>query len=157
MDSLSWVLQRNAGNSADNKPLRPSTQSLQENKPFRWLPTHGAIHYTRMPPNEWRTALLRMRAGGLDTIQTYEFWILNEETQGTWRWDGQRDMGTFLGIAEEIGLGIVMRGGPWSHGECRGGGFPDWLEALSKAGQVKLRSTDPRFLALATKLYQQEE
>lgn len=97
-----------------------------------------------------------MRAGGLDSIQTYQFWLHSEEEQNKWRWDGRRSLDGFLNRTDELGLGVLMRGGPWSHGEARGGGFPDWLEALASEGKLKLRSTDPKYLALVTLLYQQE-
>ena len=45
--------------------------------------------------------------------------------------------------------------GPWSHGECRNGGFPDWLQQKSKAEGFTLRSEDPRYLALVRIYYSQ--
>ena len=49
-----------------------------------------------------------------------------------------------------IGLKVVVRCGPWCHGEVRNGGFPDWVVARK---DWTLRSTDPRFIAAARRLY----
>ena len=55
-----------------------------------------------------------------------------------------------------------MRIGPWAHGECREGGFPDWLVDkglewangdAKKARQI-LRSRDARFLGETRKLFE---
>jgi hypothetical protein len=40
---------------------------------------------------------------------------------------------------------VWLRVGPWSHGECRNGGFPDWLV---KRRDIRLRSNDPAYLYL---------
>ena len=29
--------------------------------------------------------------------------------------------------AKDVGLQVLLRIGPWDHGECRNGGHPDWL------------------------------
>jgi beta-galactosidase len=48
----------------------------------------------------------------------------------------------FLQIAQDVGLQVLFRAGPWDHGECRNGGHPDWV--LGSCG--KLRSVDPKYL-----------
>lgn len=90
-------------------------------------------------------------------VQTYVFWIHHEEVQGEWRWDGRRNLTNFLRLAQQADLQVLLRVGPWSHGEARGGGFPDWLEALAAAGKVTLRSTDPAFLNLTEAFFEQQQ
>jgi beta-galactosidase len=114
------------------------------------FPVMGEIHYSRVPQAEWREELLKMKAGGVDIVATYVFWIYHEEIQGQWDWSGRRDLKKFLQTCNELGLKVVVRCGPWCHGEVRNGGFPDWVVAHK---DWKLRSTDTNFLAATKILY----
>jgi len=114
------------------------------------FPVMGEIHYSRVPQAEWRDELLKMKAGGVDIVATYVFWIHHEEIEGQWDWSGQRDLKKFLQTCGELGLKVVVRCGPWCHGEVRNGGFPDWVVAHK---DWKLRSTDTNFLAAVKILY----
>ncbi len=117
-----------------------------------WFPVMGEMHYSRVPENEWRDELLKMKAGGVDIVATYVFWIHHEEIEGQWDWTGRRDLKKFLQTCNEAGLKAVVRCGPWCHGEVRSGGFPDWVMAHK---DWKLRSTDTNFLAAVKNLYGQ--
>jgi hypothetical protein len=153
---------------ADNRCL------YRNGKP--WMPVMGEFHFTRCPSNEWRDALLKMKAGGIDVVATYVFWIHHEEVRGAYDWTGQRSLRDFLKLCHELGLYAFVRMGPWSHGEVRNGGFPDWLQrpdaqalqdaaaATAGAGSMgalqlvlpdKLRTADPAFLKLAGAHYAQ--
>ena len=114
------------------------------------FPVMGEIHYSRVPQAEWRDELLKMKAGGVDIVATYVFWIHHEEIEGQWDWSGQRDLKKFVQTCGELGLKVVVRCGPWCHGEVRNGGFPDWVVAHK---DWKLRSTDTNFLASVKILY----
>ena len=116
------------------------------------FPVMGEIHYSRVPQAEWREELLKMKAGGVDIVATYVFWIHHEEIEGQWDWGGQRDLHKFIQTCGELGLEVVVRCGPWCHGEVRNGGFPDWVVAHK---DWKLRSTDTNFLAVVKPLYTQ--
>ena len=116
------------------------------------FPVMGEIHYARVPQAEWREELLKMKAGGVDIVATYVFWIHHEEVQGEWDWSGQRDLKKFLQTCQEVGLKVIVRCGPWCHGEVRNGGLPDWVQAHK---DWKLRSTDTNFLAAVKILYAQ--
>jgi hypothetical protein len=115
------------------------------------FPVMGEIHYARVPQAEWREELLKMKAGGVDIVATYVFWIHHEEIKGQWDWSGQRDLRKFVQTCGELGLKVVVRCGPWCHGEVRNGGLPEWVQ---KSGW-KLRSTDTNFLAATKILYTQ--
>jgi hypothetical protein len=117
----------------------------------RWLPAMGELHYARFAPDQWRDELLKMRAGGIDVVSTYVFWIHHEEVQGQWDWTGRRDLRRFVQRAGDVGLKVVLRIGPWDHGEVRNGGFPDWLLKMG----YKLRSDDPGYLKQVAGLYGQ--
>jgi beta-galactosidase len=117
-----------------------------------WFPVMGEFHYARVPENEWRDELLKMKAGGIDIVSTYVFWIHHEEVEGQWDWTGQRDLRKFIQTCNDVGLKAIVRCGPWCHGEVRNGGLPDWVEAHK---DWKLRSTDANFLAAVNILYSQ--
>jgi beta-galactosidase len=122
---------------------------LHNNQP--WLGVMGEFHFSRYPQAEWREELLKMKAGGIDIVSTYVFWIHHEETEGNFDWTAQRDLRAFAQLCDEVGLRLMVRCGPWDHGEVRQGGFPDWL--LTKG--YKLRSNDPGYLQEVRRLYGQ--
>ena len=57
-----------------------------------WLPVMGEIHYARVPHEYWEESVLAMKAGGIDVISTYVFWIFHEEIQGQYDWQGDRNL-----------------------------------------------------------------
>ncbi len=114
-----------------------------------WTPVMGEFHFARYPENEWREELLKMKAGGIDIVATYVFWIHHEEIEGQFDWSGRRNLRRFVETARDVGLKVIVRCGPWCHGEVRNGGLPDWLE---KKGW-NIRSNDERYLAKVKILY----
>ena len=124
----------------------------------RVCPVMGEIHYSRLPADEWQGAVRRMKDGGVTVVATYVFWNHVEEQQGIFRWDGQRNLRRFLEICKEEKMPVVLRIGPYCHGEARCGGIPDWVFGIpsdGSGGKLRVRSPDPRFLALAERLYRQ--
>ncbi|NHI15643.1 beta-galactosidase [Microbacterium excoecariae] len=109
-----------------------------------WFPVMGEYHFSRDRPENWRAELAKMRAGGVSVVATYALWILHEEVRGEVRFDGPRDLRRFVDTAREVGLDVVLRVGPWAHGETRNGGFPDWVQALP----IAHRTDDPAYLEL---------
>ncbi|HEX2144109.1 MAG TPA: beta-galactosidase [Glycomyces sp.] len=114
-----------------------------------WFPVTGEIHYSRIRRERWSEVLAHARAGGLDSVATYVFWNAHEPEPGKFCWDGNRDLRAFVELAASHDLGVVVRLGPWAHGESRHGGFPDWLVERDLAA----RTNDPRYLALVRDLY----
>lgn len=117
----------------------------------RVCPVMGEIHYSRIPAKEWTDEVRKMKEGGITIIATYVFWNHVEEQEGIFRWDGQRDLRSFLEICKQEGMPVVLRIGPFCHGEVRNGGIPDWMFAKG----CKLRSQEKTFLNYAEKLYRQ--
>ena len=118
-----------------------------------WFPVMGEFHFSRSDSATWERELAKMKAGGVTVVATYVFWILHEEIQGRVRWDGDRDLRRFIRLAHRAGLAVVLRVGPWAHGEARNGGFPDWLQALP----IAHRTDDERYLALVRTWFSQIE
>lgn len=98
---------------------------MKNGVPF--LPIMGEFHFSRWPASEWEEALCKMKAGGVSIVATYVFWIHHEEKKGEWDFSGSRNIRHFLEICQKVGMPVWLRIGPWAHGECRNGGFPDWL------------------------------
>ena len=120
------------------------------------LPVMGEIHYARVPAAEWKREIQKMRAGGITIIATYCFWIHHEATEGQWDWSGNKDLRRFLQICKEENMPVVLRVGPFCHGEVYQGGFPVWITEKAEADpkNYKLRSTAPGFLAATKSLYE---
>ena len=115
-----------------------------------WYPVMGEFHYSRYPAEEWLLELRKMKALGVQVVATYVFWIHHEEEKGRWRTDGSLDLRRFLLDCQQAGLEVLLRIGPWAHGECRNGGFPDWLQ---HDASIRPRTDDPRYLALVSGLF----
>lgn len=116
----------------------------------RWLPVMGEFHYARYRADEWLGELRKMRAGGIDVVATYAFWIHHEEVEGQWDWSGDRNLRDFVTAAGAAGLKVIVRLGPWCHGEVRNGGLPDWVIARGP-----VRSNDPLYLQAVDRWYRQ--
>jgi beta-galactosidase len=109
-----------------------------------WIPVSGELHYSRVPRDRWAERLRLMRASGITVVASYVFWIHHEEDRGSLRFDGSLDVAGFIREAAEAGLAVVMRIGPWCHGETRNGGLPDWVVD----GCADIRCDDPGYLSL---------
>ena len=120
------------------------------------LPVMGEIHYARVPATEWKREIQKIRAGGITIIATYCFWIHHEAKEGQWDWSGNKNLRAFLQVCKEENMPVVLRVGPFCHGEVYQGGFPVWIaeKALSDPKNYKLRSTAPGFLAATKSLYE---
>lgn len=119
------------------------------------LPVMGEIHYARVPEKEWRREIQKMRAGGITILSTYVFWIHHEEEEGVWNWSGNRNLRKFIETCKEENMPVVLRIGPFCHGEVYQGGFPEWLtnKAAKDSKQYKLRSMAPGFIEETKILY----
>ena len=120
---------------------------IRDGKPY--IPVMGEIHFQRVRRSEWRRELLKMKAGGITLVSTYMLWIYNEEIEGERDFTGDNDVRAFIKLCKQCGLDVVLRIGPWAHGECRNGGFPDWL--LKKG--IPLRCNDERYLEIVRGWY----
>ena len=118
------------------------------------LPVMGEMHYSRVPQNEWRREIRKMRAGGINIVATYVFWIHHEEEEGIWNWSGNRDLRRFIQTCKEENMPVVLRIGPFCHGEVYQGGFPKWLvERTKKDESYKLRTERKGFIEETHRLY----
>ncbi|MGI8499023.1 MAG: glycoside hydrolase family 35 protein [Gemmatimonadaceae bacterium] len=113
---------------------------LLDGAPFQII--SGEMHYARVPRAYWRDRMRKARAMGLNTISTYVFWNLHEPSPGTYDFSGERDVAAYIRMAQEEGLWVILRPGPYVCAEWDLGGYPPWLLADSA---MVLRSADARF------------
>ena len=104
----------------------------------------GEMHYPRIPHEYWRDRLHRARAMGLNTVSAYVFWNFHERQPGVFDFSGQADIAEFVRIAQEEGLYVILRPGPYVCAEWDFGGYPSWL---LKEKDLTYRSKDPRFMS----------
>jgi len=112
----------------------------------------GEIHAARVPMEYWRQRLKLAKAMGLNTVCAYLFWNLHEPKPGEYVWTGQADDAEFCRIAQEEGLWVILRPGPYACAEWEMGGTPWWL---LKYDDIKLRTRDPHYIN-AVKSYLKE-
>ena len=108
----------------------------------------GEMHLSRVPRAHWRARLRMLKAMSLNTVGTYLFWNLHEPRPGEFDFAGQNDIAAFVRIAQEEGVWVILRPGPYSCAEWEFGGFPAWL---LKTPDMRVRTSDPRFVAAATR------
>lgn len=112
----------------------------------------GEVHAPRVPKEYWKHRLQMAKAMGLNTVCAYLFWNMHEPRPGEFNWSGQADAAEFCRLAQEAGLWVVLRPGPYACAEWEMGGLPWWL---LKHEDIKLRTRDPRFIE-ATRRYLKE-
>ena len=117
----------------------------------RVVPVMGELHYSRVPAEEWATEIGKMHDGGVTMIACYVFWNHIEEVEGQYDWSGQRNLRRFLELCKAADMPVVLRVGPFCHGEARCGGIPDWVFDTG----CKTRSEDSQFLSYVTRFYRQ--
>lgn len=125
-----------------------STQFLLDGKPFRIL--SGALHYFRVVPEYWRDRLEKMRAFGLNTVETYVPWNLHEPRPGEFHFEGMLDIVKFIEMANDVGLKVIVRPGPYICSEWDFGGLPSWL---LKDPAMQVRCAYPPYLAAVDRYF----
>ncbi|MGW6912898.1 glycoside hydrolase family 35 protein [Kitasatospora sp. NPDC054939] len=103
----------------------------------------GSLHYFRVHPEQWQDRLRRIAALGLNTVDTYVPWNFHEPRRGEIGFDGRRDLPRFLQLAQESGLDVIVRPGPYICAEWDNGGLPAWL--TGRPG-MRVRTSHPDFL-----------
>ncbi len=116
-----------------------------------WIMVAGEMHPARYPDEDWEEQILKMKAGGLNTISAYIFPSMHEEDEGVFTWTRQRDIRHFVELCAKHGMYVALRVGPFCNGECINGGLPQYLHDQG----VKVRTNDPRYFDYVRKWYRQ--
>lgn len=103
----------------------------------------GEMHYARIPHQYWQHRLRMLKAMGLNTVATYVFWNAHEPEPGKWDFAGDKDLASFIRIAGEEGLNVILRPGPYACAEWEFGGYPWWLQNIEG---LELRRDNEQFL-----------
>lgn len=119
-----------------------------EDKPFRIL--SGAIHYFRVVPEYWEDRLIKLKACGLNTVETYLPWNLHEPEEGRFCFDGLADVERFVRLAGSLGLHVILRPSPYICAEWEFGGLPAWLLGYP---DIRLRCMDAVYLEKVDRYY----
>ncbi|MFX3634788.1 MAG: beta-galactosidase [Candidatus Pristimantibacillus sp.] len=109
----------------------------------------GEFHYIRYNEHKWEDEIVKMKMGGVNIIATYIFWNLHEEVEGVFEWGDNKDLRRFIELCAKHDLYVIIRIGPFDHGEIRNGGMPDWLFGRP----FEVRSNDEDYLAYVSRLY----
>lgn len=112
-----------------------------DGQPFRILA--GAMHYFRIPPEYWEDRLYKLRAMGLNTLETYVAWNLHEPRPGEFNFEGGLDVVKYIQLAAKQGLQVIVRPGPYICSEWDFGGLPAWL---LKDPAMQVRCSYPPYL-----------
>lgn len=110
----------------------------------------GAIHYFRIPKEYWRDRLLKLKACGFNTVETYVAWNCHQKNEDAFDFSDNNNIEEFLDIAADLGLYAIVRPGPYICGEWEFGGFPWWL---LKYEDIELRCMNERFLGFVDKYF----
>ncbi len=112
----------------------------------------GAVHYFRTVPEYWEDRLSKLKACGLNTVETYTCWNLHERKEGQFDFSGILDIERFIETAEKLGLFVILRPGPYICAEWDFGGLPSWLLAYP---DIALRCDDPVYLEKVKPYYRE--
>ena len=90
--------------------------------------TAGEFDPWRTPsPSLWLDDLQKMKADGYNAVTVYFDWDYTSPSPGVYDFGGVRDMNEFLNMAQQAGLYVIARPGPYINAETDGGGIPSWV------------------------------
>ncbi|KAI9146249.1 hypothetical protein BKA69DRAFT_1043750 [Paraphysoderma sedebokerense] len=121
----------------------------------------GTMQWFRMAPKQWEPRLKQFKAMGFNTVDIYINWALTEPVEGQFDFKTY-DLGRFLRLANELGLYIYFRPGPYITNELDAGGVPAWVIAKTSKktrnserpdGTVNPRTNDYEWIDLTRKYY----
>jgi len=107
----------------------------------------GEMHYFRIPSSQWSDRLLKLKRAFLNSLGAYMAWNWHEQKEGKFYFKGDRNLERWIQLAEDLGLYIIARPGPYICSEWDFGGFPNWL--ITK--DCEMRSLEPNFIKYCAK------
>lgn len=100
---------------------------MYDGQPVRII--SGAIHYFRVVPEYWEDRLIKLKACGFNTVETYVAWNIHEPQPGHFHFTGNADLVLFIEMAAKLDLFVIVRPSPYICSEWEFGGLPSWLLA----------------------------
>jgi beta-galactosidase GanA len=142
----------------DRKAFAEATRPTQPPKKVAWdehsltidgkriVVWSGEMHPFRLPnPSLWRDVIQKMKAAGFNAVAFYFDWGYHSPAPGVYDFSGVRNVERALEMAEEEGMYVIARTGPYVNAELTGGGFPGWMFR----NRAEARTDDPVYLAAA--------
>ncbi|SDY21492.1 Glycosyl hydrolases family 35 [Evansella caseinilytica] len=111
----------------------------------------GEFHFSRYRKEQWEDEIIKMKLAGVNIIPTYVFWNHHEEVQGSFEWEGNKNLRHFVELCAEHQIFVILRIGPFAHGEARNGGIPDWLFGRP----FELRANNEQYLRYVEVFYRE--
>jgi hypothetical protein len=94
----------------------------------------GAMHYFRIPPELWQDRLRKLRAAGLNTVETSIAWNIHHPKpndldfgDGGTELEAWANLTGFIRLAQQEDLFVIVRLGPYISADWEFGGLPSWL------------------------------
>lgn len=116
---------------------------LLDGKPYQII--SGEMHPARIPKEYWRHRIQMAKAMGCNTIAAYVFWNYHEQEEGKFDFSSEnRDIAAFVKLAQQEGMWVLLRPGPYVCAEWEFGGLPPYLLRIP---DIKVRCMDPRYMA----------
>ncbi len=119
----------------------------RNNKPFFGI--CGEFHFSRCSYLYWEQEIRKIKASGVNIISSYVFWNHHEEEEGIFTWEGNKNLRYFVDLCRKNNIYVILRIGPFCHGEVRNGGIPDWLYGRPFA----IRSNSPEYLSYTKRFF----
>ncbi len=101
---------------------------LKDGKPIKII--SGAVHYFRNPKGYWDDVLQKLIALGCNCVETYCAWNLHEPKPNEFNFEDNLDIAEFIRLADQKGLMVIVRPGPYICAEWEFGGLPWWLQTI---------------------------
>ncbi|TAN08779.1 MAG: beta-galactosidase [Rhodanobacteraceae bacterium] len=115
--------------------------SINGQRTYIWS---GSFQYWRLPsPGLWRDVLQKMKSAGFNAVTLYFYWGYHSPRDGVYDFSGVRDVDKLLDMAQQAGLYVIARPGPYIEAESNAGGLPGWLTGIKGIS----RSTAPDYTA----------
>jgi beta-galactosidase GanA len=88
----------------------------------------------RLPsPSLWLDRLEKVKAAGYNAVTMYFDWAYSSPSAGVYDFTGVRDINALLNMAQQVGLYVIARPGPYINAETNGGGIPAWVLTMPNA------------------------
>lgn len=110
----------------------------------------GAMHYFRIPEEYWLDRLMKLKAAGLNTVETYVPWNWHEPKKNQFNFEGMLNIEKFIKTAQDLGLYVIVRPGPYICAEWDFGGLPPWL---LKDKNIRVRCWDKTYIKAVEDFY----
>lgn len=156
LGGVSGIVEQASVIAEDGKALALATKAKGQPKKVAWdehsmlidgkrvVVWSGEIHPFRLPnPSLWRDVIQKMKALGFNGVAFYFDWGYHSSAPGVYDFSHVRNVERALEMAEEEGMYVIARTGPYVNAELTGGGYPGWMFR----NRAEARTDDPVYLA----------